>query len=198
MTGPRIEWHAAARPLDSAQESGDQYLVKHFEGGALVAVVDGLGHGPDAAEAARTAIGLLEEHAHESPAKLVRRCHDGLRSTRGAVLSLASFDCGLMTWIGVGNVDGILLRADGGGRAERLLVRSGLLGHQLPLLEPSRVSVGPGDTLILATDGVHSAFDQALERRAPREPSADAILAAYAKASDDALVVVARYVGAAA
>jgi hypothetical protein len=54
-----VEWTVAMRSLGS--ESGDQYLVSRTgDGGVLVAVADGLGHGPEAASAARTAIAVLE------------------------------------------------------------------------------------------------------------------------------------------
>jgi hypothetical protein len=196
VSGALIEWSVAGRSARADGESGDQYLVKNFEGGALVAVVDGLGHGPGAAEAARAAVAVLDAHAGEPPSRLLRRCHETLRGTRGAVLSLAAFNSGTMAWVGVGNVDGVLVRAQpGGGPAERLLVRSGLVGHHLPALEPSRLAVWCGDTLILATDGVDSGFDRAL-RPGRVDATAERILAGYAKATDDALVVVARYVGA--
>jgi negative regulator of sigma-B (phosphoserine phosphatase) len=195
MTPPLIEWSAALRSL--REESGDQYLVRPICDGVLVAVVDGLGHGPEAAMAARMAIAVLDTHADEPVAPLLRRCHERLRPTRGAVLSLASFSArATMTWIGVGNVDGILLRAGQGGNPERLLSRGGLVGHRLPLLESATVSVMQGDTLIFTTDGIRGDFAEGPEWGYLPPPSAERILAEHGKATDDALVVVARYVGA--
>ena len=109
-TPPLVEWTVAIRPLGS--ESGDQYLVSRTgDGGVLVAVADGLGHGPEAASAARTAIGVLEAgHERDLGARFLR-CHERLRDTRGVVLSLGLFATGSLTWLGVGNVDGVLLRS---------------------------------------------------------------------------------------
>ena len=195
MTPPVIEWSAALRSV--REESGDQYLVRAVPDGALVAVVDGLGHGPEAALAARTAIAVLDAHAEEPVTPLLRRCHEELRPTRGAVLSLASFSArqATMTWIGVGNVDGILLRAGQGASLARLLLRGGLVGHQLPSLESATVPLMHGDTLIFTTDGIRGEFAEGFEWGYLPPPSAERILAEHAKTTDDALVVVARYVG---
>jgi len=122
-----------------------------------------------------------------------------LRSTRGVVISLAAFNAvdETMTWVGVGNVEGVLLRADPtvDPGNESLLLRSGVVGSRLPLLHASIVPVMRGDTLIFATDGIRSEFAQRLALGDGPQQLADRILAQYAKGTDDALVLVARYVG---
>jgi hypothetical protein len=193
VSAPRIDWSVALRSL--ADESGDQYLVARAPSAVMVAVVDGLGHGPAAAAAARRAVDLLKANAGAHPVSLLQHCHEALRSTRGAVVSLASFDGGSMTWLGVGNVDGVLVRAAPGAGTERLLVRGGVVGRQLPPLEAAQVAVGPGDVLIFATDGVRSDFAEDVSGRGSPQSTADRILAEYGKPSDDALVMVARYLG---
>src|SRR2546422_8836961 len=89
-----IEWAAAGRALggpSEACESGDIHVAAPFPKGILVGVIDGLGHGPEAAQAARTAARVLTAHAGEPVQALIQRCHGSLRNTRGAVMSLASF-----------------------------------------------------------------------------------------------------------
>jgi serine phosphatase RsbU (regulator of sigma subunit) len=192
-TPPLVEWNVAFRSLGS--ESGDHYLVSQTgDGGVLVAVVDGLGHGPEAASAAKTAIAVLEDGRERELGARFLRCHERLRDTRGVVLSLALFATGSLTWLGVGNVDGVLLRS-GAGAPEQLLVRSGVVGRRLPSLELSRLAVSRGDTLILATDGVDHGFagDPGVTFASP--PTAERILAAHGKETDDALVLVVRYLG---
>lgn len=196
MTRPLIEWTAALRSL--REESGDQYLVRHHPDGVLVAVADGLGHGPEAATAARAAIAVLDANPAEQVDHLLRRCHQELRPTRGAVLSLASFSAteATMTWAGVGSVDGILVRTGVRVSAERLFLRGGVLGHQLPVLDVATVPVSHGDTLIFTTDGIRGEFAEGLRWGYQPPPTAERILADHAKTTDDALVVVIRYVGA--
>ncbi|HDQ73121.1 MAG TPA: stage II sporulation protein E (SpoIIE) [Chloroflexi bacterium] len=196
---PIIEWGVAAQSFDGGADSGDQYLVEVFANGALVVVVDGLGHGPKAAVAGKTAVSILKAYADHPVASLLRRCHEGVRRTRGVVMSLASFDgcSGTMTWLGVGNVKGLLLRKNGGPRhgRERLVLRGGVVGYNLPTPRPSVVSVEPGDTLIFATDGLRSVFAEDLTCGDAPQEMADRILTQYRRGTDDAMVLVARYVG---
>lgn len=204
---PLIEWGVAARAFDGRAESGDQYLVEPYPSGILVVVVDGLGHGHGAAVVAKTAVAALEGHAHEPIIPLLKRCHKALRGSRGVVMSLASFNAlgATMTWLGVGNVIGLLLRADarGGPPHESLLPRGGVVGYRLPMLRPAAIPVMRGDTLIFATDGIRNGFAEELflsEVRGPTtgdapQKTADHILAQHGQGRDDALVLVARYVG---
>ncbi|OLE60399.1 MAG: hypothetical protein AUG10_05965 [Gemmatimonadetes bacterium 13_1_20CM_2_70_10] len=181
------------------RESGDLHLVKSVDGGALVAVVDGLGHGEDAAFASKTAVGTLERYGHEPPLSVLQRCHEALIGTRGVVLSLARFDStrGMMTWLGVGNVEGLLQHADWSERSARatLVTRGGIVGGDLPAVQAAVVPVAPGDTLVFATDGVRHEFPAEISISEPPQRLADQILARFGKGTDDALVLVARYLG---
>jgi len=196
---PLIEWGVAVQPLEGEAESGDQYVVQPFPKGVLVAAVDGLGHGPEAAAAARSAVAILKDYAHEPVISLLRRCHERLIRTRGAVMSLASFNAldNTMTWLGVGNVEGVLLRADAAADPprENVLLRGGVVGCQLPTLHASILPVTRGDVLILATDGIRSGFVEDVTLSDPPQRIAEHILARRATGMDDALVLVARYLG---
>ncbi|HEY6207617.1 MAG TPA: SpoIIE family protein phosphatase [Gemmatimonadales bacterium] len=194
-----IQWGVAMRTLPGERESGDLHVVKSVGPGVLAGVVDGLGHGAEAASAARAAVAVLDQHAHEPLLPLLQRCHRALLGTRGVVLSLALFDgaAGSMTWLGVGNVEGVLLNADAAGRARRttLLTRGGIVGGELPRVRAQVCAVVPGDTVILATDGIKEHFAEELHRDASPQQLADHILSRFGKGTDDALVLVARYVG---
>src|SRR5256885_1631154 len=113
-TAPLLHWGVATLALAGQRESGDLHLVRPLEGGACVAVVDGLGHGEEAAAAAKAAVATVERFAHEPPLSVVQRCHEALIGSRGVVMSIATFDAahGTMTWLGVGNVEGVLQHAD--------------------------------------------------------------------------------------
>jgi hypothetical protein len=192
-----LEWGVAARALPGESESGDLSLVKPVGDSVLVAVVDALGHGNDAAAAARTAASTLDRYAEESLTGLLQRCHGALVGTRGVVLSLASFNPvrATMTWLGVGNVEGVLLTGDPGARPGRtsLVTRPGIVGLEVPSLQPWVVPLSHGDTLIFATDGIRSGFAERLSASDAPQSLANHILARDAKESDDALVLVVRY-----
>jgi negative regulator of sigma-B (phosphoserine phosphatase) len=194
-----IEWAVAALTMPGQPTSGDGHLVKPLDRGVLVAVVDGLGHGPEAAAAAAQAVRTLESHAEQPVVSLVERCHEALRDTRGAVMSLASYSArnDTLAWLGVGNVEGLLLpHLDSSHRSSvSLLLRPGVLGTRLPAVSAAVVPVKPGDILILATDGIRSDFAGGVIPTDPLQKIADRILATYGTTTDDALVLVARYRG---
>ena len=192
-----LQWGVAARALEA--QSGDDSLVQAFAEGILLAVVDGLGHGAEARVAAQTAVATLAEHVGEPLVALVQRCHENLRCTRGAVLSLARLDPRVetLTWLGVGDVDGVLLRSYGWTNREALIPRGGVVGYQLPPLRVAEVPLWVGDTLILSTDGIRSDYAETVSCGDPPQQIADRILAERRRGSDDALVLVARYLGCA-
>jgi negative regulator of sigma-B (phosphoserine phosphatase) len=201
MRSEQIEWGVASTPLKGNTESGDSYLVRHFAGGALAAVIDGLGHGSEAAEAARGAVATLEERPSESVIFLLQQCHQRLQGApRSVVMTLASFNFteNTLACAGVGNVDGVLMRAD--PRAvppqESVLPRRGLVGGRLPPLHGTNHSLKPGDLLVLATDGIRPGFHVDLRPDLAAQAIADTILQQHSLGTDDALVLVVRYLGA--
>jgi serine/threonine protein phosphatase PrpC len=194
-----LDWGVATLTLPGQARSGDRHVVKPFFNGVLVAVVDGLGHGAQAAQAAETAVAALVSKPEDSLISLLRRCHESLRGTRGVVMSIASFN-GLkqkMSWLGVGNVEGILLRADTNANpaTETPILRGGVVGVELPTLQVGIIPVARSDMLILATDGIESGFAHDLPLSLSPQKLADHVLARHQKGTDDALVLVARYMG---
>jgi negative regulator of sigma-B (phosphoserine phosphatase) len=180
-------------------ESGDLHLVASYPGGVLVAGIDGLGHGFEAAEAARAARASLAEDPRSDLSDLFVRTHGRLARTRGAAISLAAVSeaDARLTWLGVGNVEGTLVRAEPAGRprTESILLLGGVVGYQLPRLRPSTSTLDPGDLLVMSTDGVRAGYLDGIDTGAPSQQVANGILAGFAKSNDDALVLVARYTG---
>jgi negative regulator of sigma-B (phosphoserine phosphatase) len=199
LTVDALEWAVAARAYDDAAGSGDGWVVEPIPEGALIAGVDGAGHGAEALEVARIATRLLRAFAPEPPVALVARCHAALRSSRGAALSLASIDSrrNLLTWVGVGNVAGVLVRSMEGRRAvrERLIPGAGIVGRRVPPLTTAVIELRIGDTVVFATDGVQAEFGRGVRAQDPPQQTADRIIARHATGADDALVIVARYLG---
>ena len=125
---------------------------------------------------------------------LLERCHDALRNTRGAVMTVAWFDMegAQLRWTGVGNVEGRLVRA-GGGPSEGAFTRGGVVGYNLPDTRVTSTALEDGDVIVLITDGVESDFAEAIALGGTAQQIADRILASHARDADDALVVVVRY-----
>jgi phosphoserine phosphatase RsbX len=196
---PLIDYGVAKFAPPGQCESGDHHLVCCRQDGILIAAIDGVGHGEEASIAAKAAVSLLKTIPDEPVISLVQECHESLRLTRGVVLSLASIDPahGMLTWLGVGNVRGALMRAGAGkGIVEQeLLLRAGVVGSQLPPLQAAVLPIAQGDTLIFATDGVRSEFVKGLSALERPQRAADRILEQYCRGNDDALVLVARLTG---
>ena len=118
-------------------------------------------------------------------------------------MSLASINWAdnRMTWIGVGDVAGVLVAAARPGGTTNfetaLLTRGGIVGTSDELAaRPWVIPLTAGDTLIFATDGIRPDFtSQGSTGRAPQQ-IADDLLRRFQKGTDDALVLVARYPGA--
>jgi phosphoserine phosphatase RsbX len=194
-----LDYSVAARALGDARESGDLCSVVPVPYGRLVAVTDGLGHGYEAALASRIAIAALEVHCRQPIDWLLAHCHQALLKTRGVAMCLAALDArdATMTWISIGNVEGVLLRIAGNGVRERehVMMRSGVVGHRLPPLRTTTLPLRPGDLLLFATDGVREGFDKDASLDAPPQEIADGVLARYGKDTDDALVLAGRWRG---
>lgn len=197
MIEPTLDWAAAGSPCAGEIESGDAFLVLPFSKGTLVAVVDGLGHGSEAADAARRALAVVAEHPDEGVVALGKRCHLRLRGTRGVAMGLASLDAttGRLAWVGIGDVHGVLVRAEPSAVPIHLLPRPGIVGSTLPAaLEATVVSVEVGDRIVIATDGARMrTSDAAARTREPLDRTAARVLGARDRLDDDALVVVASW-----
>jgi negative regulator of sigma-B (phosphoserine phosphatase) len=193
-----LEWSIASATMPGETESGDRYWAGVVPNGMQFAVMDGLGHGVAAAAASNIAIATLEQHVGDPVIELLHRCHESLRGTRGVAMSIAAFntDDAMITWIGVGNVEGTLLHRNAEMPSDKLLLRNGVVGsNHLPILRAGALMVRPGDVLTMATDGVTAAHPPRVCMDGRIEAMADGILASAYKGTDDALVLVARYRG---
>ena len=194
-----VAWAVAEAPFPNEVESGDRYVVQPSGDGILIAAVDGAGHGVEAAAAAKIATATLEAHANESPIALQLRCHEELKGTRGAVMTIAfiALRDRTLTWSGVGNVEALLFhgRGEQRSRPDRAMLRNGILGYRLPSMRAEVLPLQAFDTLVLVTDGIRPGFDEGLVMGDDLQLIANGILSRHHNRGDDALVVVARYLG---
>ncbi|WP_280273488.1 SpoIIE family protein phosphatase [Nocardia wallacei] len=195
-----VEWAVAGRALPGQKVSGDRSVVLDAGGGAvLFAVLDGLGHGAAAGEAADRAGQVLSENRAEPLDVLMVLCHRAMADTRGAAVSLALFSSeDRLHWLGVGNVESRVVTAGPGKPALRAtaLLTGGIVGYLLPPnLQTQTVAVRPGDLLLMSTDGIVDDFVDAIDlAKSTADITAD-ILGRHAKNTDDALVLAARHRG---
>lgn len=156
-----LVWGGVNVPLDGEEESGDAWAVRARPDGSVWAlVVDGLGHGPQAARAAAVAVREFERADGGDASTFVRRAHEAMNGTRGGVLGLCSLDPagGRLEHIGVGNVAGRIVN---GRKGRGLVSQNGSLGTHLPLPRLHRMSYEwtAGSVLVLSSDGIRSSSD---------------------------------------
>ena len=190
-----LERGVAALAHKGERRSGDVAVFAPSQRGGLVAVIDGLGHGDGAADAAEAAARVLETWVDEPPQRLLERCHEELQHTRGAVMTAAWFDLerSQLSWAGVGNVDARLVRSGPELREEVALVFGGVLGYRMPRVRQVPMPLERGDLLVMITDGIDGAISPALSGGGVAQALASRILDTHGKGNDDALAVVIRY-----
>jgi negative regulator of sigma-B (phosphoserine phosphatase) len=193
----QVEVGVASAPLPGQSTSGDKHLFLPNGNRVLFGVIDGLGHGTEAAHAADLAVQAIKDHAGDSLQGLVQQCHTALYKTRGAAMTLVSLDLrtASLSWLGVGNVEALLIPSEENGRRQVPLLSGGVVGHQLPTLRVTRHELSPDDLILLVTDGIDRNFaERVVEWEGPQQ-IADALLKNCRKGTDDALVLVVRYLG---
>jgi anti-sigma regulatory factor (Ser/Thr protein kinase) len=185
--GPaRVGGILAARPGE--QESGDAWGVIEDAGGLTVAVVDGLGHGPDAAKAAATSLHTITEAGPAGPVALLDQLNRELAGGRGAVAGIARLAGGQLSYGGIGNI-GARLAGHG------LVSSMGALGLGQRLRPQATVTPWRPHSLFAAhSDGIRSSWD--LSRYPGVTRHDPAVMAALiwrdaATRSDDSAVVIA-------
>jgi negative regulator of sigma-B (phosphoserine phosphatase) len=193
----RLEWGVAIRPAVGEYECGDHQVVVSLGSRFLIGVIDALGHGYEASQTGKRAADLIRTHSSQPLPSLMRTCHDALRGSRGAVVSLALVDTveDRLSWLGTGNVAGALFRGVVNQPRDRrwLPLVPGVVGFRLPSLHPSVEKMQLGNALVIATDGISRQFVEDVDPTLDPEQAANVLLEAHAN-GDDALVLVARHV----
>ena len=141
-------------PARYQDQNGDGYLIKRFPPGkVLLAVIDALGHGPEAQAVAEKAREYLEVNYWHPVDKLLAGCHRRLEGGRGAALVLIQLDLvrKTLSYSGVGNVEVRLYRTP----EKRCLVpKPGIVGyHQIPV-KRVEMPLDPGSFILIFSDGI--------------------------------------------
>jgi serine phosphatase RsbU (regulator of sigma subunit) len=199
--GP-IEWAAAARPLSGEEACGDNSVaIDVNRGGALFGVLDGLGHGTEAAKAAASGVDVLRRDPTKQLDVLIQLCHRALGDTRGVAMTLAriDFETDMLSWTGIGNVSANLVAKGPRGVEVRssALLAGGIVGYRIPdTIHTQAISVRPGDLLVIASDGIAEDYLENIDFTASASVIVEQIIHRCGKDTDDALVLTARHRGA--
>lgn len=186
---------AVSVPKPGEQACGDGWCHHDRENGFRLMVVDGLGHGPSAAEAAHAAVRVFVEDEADSPGTVLERMHAALRPTRGAAVSIADVDLvrRRVVFAGIGNVAGVLVAEDGTSR--RMVSHNGTAGHIAKRVQEFVYPFEGRPLVVLCSDGLGTSWSLAsypgLLRRHPTL-IAGVLYRDFNRTRDDVTVLVAR------
>ena len=181
-------------PFPGCSESGDAWSWRTSPDGLAVLVVDGLGHGPEAADAAQAAVDAFQGKPGLSGGLLLEHMDGALRGTRGAAVAIAEIAPGrgeLSFW-GVGNIAGVVLD---GTSSQRLVSINGIVGNRIGKVRQFTYAWTSNSILVLHTDGVRTKWH--LGDYSGLQTKSAAIIAAVLwrdsnRGTDDSTVVAVR------
>lgn len=186
-----LDGAAICLPAREDDVTGDGYSVSGD--GRTVAIIDGLGHGPEAAAATARAIAAFRAHSGLPLPALLTELHEASRGTRGCAALLVRIGPGNAEICGVGNTSGAILAE---GKCQALLGgQPGTLGVRIPSLQTARLRCAPGALLVLHTDGIRTRWPASMDPEQLSQPPAllTALLAAGSRrARDDSTVLTLR------
>jgi anti-sigma regulatory factor (Ser/Thr protein kinase) len=148
----RPDWGAVSVAKPGEDACGDAWSAQDTAAGRTLLVVDGLGHGSEAAQAAMEAVRIFHRNSNRPVPELLDYLHAGLRSTRGAALAVARFDADRrkVIYAGIGNISGVIV-ADGSVR--RMISHNGTAGHHARKIQAFEYPFD-GGLVIMHSDGL--------------------------------------------
>jgi hypothetical protein len=192
---PKLKYKVISEALEGEVECGDQYLVKELTGSQLIAVIDGLGHGIEAAKAANKAIQIIDANANQNIEDIFKICDQELHNMRGAAMTVVKIDANYkLTYMAIGNVMGVCWKMDKDRLTRQsLFLEGGIVGSRFSSFAcEKQILMSQGDTLILATDGIKVGFENEPPSLESLEKIAQRIFTSYRNIKDDGLVLVVK------
>jgi len=189
---PPTETGVISSALPGETVSGDAWLSDSSDGRTVCAIADGLGHGPQAAQASICAIESVRTNGAVPLVEQINLAHGALRATRGAALGVAEIlhGQGVVKFAGIGNIMAVVIRD---GTAHNLVSQNGILGHQIRRVTEFEYSWSESAILIMCSDGISTHWDlKSYEGLMSRDPSliAATLYRDYTRKRDDTTVIV--------
>jgi anti-sigma regulatory factor (Ser/Thr protein kinase) len=146
---------AICLPKLGEEVSGDAWAFHRERERFLITLVDGLGHGIGAAEAAQAAIKAFKASTQRAPLEIMKQMHLALQATRGAVLGVAEIDLPkqVLHFGGVGNIEGGLYTED---NLTRFVSQNGTAGYDIARVKVFDYPIPDDAIMVMTSDGVTS------------------------------------------
>ena len=148
-----VESGVVCLPKIGEEISGDAWATAQNSGRTLLLVADGLGHGPQAAQASQEAVRIFRGNLGKSPKEILEAAHTALRSTRGAALAIAEVDFERLSvrFAGVGNISGTIFASE---KSNSLVSYNGTVGHEVRKIQEFVYQWPKGGLLVMHSDGL--------------------------------------------
>jgi anti-sigma regulatory factor (Ser/Thr protein kinase) len=189
-----LEMGKVLAPFPGETLCGDGIATAQGPQRTVVMVVDGLGHGPHAAEAADEAIAAFHRHSQSAPGEILDNIHHALKKTRGAAAAVAEINpaAGALTYTGVGNIAATLMA---GEKSRSMISHNGIVGHRMPRIQEFKVEWPASGLFIMHSDGLQTRWDLSRYpglRMRKAALIAGVLLRDYRRERDDASVLVVK------
>jgi anti-sigma regulatory factor (Ser/Thr protein kinase) len=145
-------------PIKGEEVCGDGWGAKKTAQSMLLMVVDGLGHGILASEAAREAERVFTSSYDDSPTPILQDSHDALKKTRGAAMAIASLNLEkqLVSFAGIGNIVSSIVRPTA---SRGMASHNGTLGHHLHRIQEFTAPWDADSILVMHSDGLKTGWN---------------------------------------
>jgi serine/threonine protein phosphatase PrpC len=152
------------RPKKGELVSGDDYLIQRLPDKLFLIVIDGLGHGPKAHEAATTIKSVFQEQIAKGNLNLMLMfdlAHKRAASTRGGVVAAALMDAARkrISFLGVGNIS---IKLVGNNGNDSPISTDGIVGYTMERKKFHELPYEKGQVLIMHSDGVSERYGSSL------------------------------------
>jgi anti-sigma regulatory factor (Ser/Thr protein kinase) len=156
--GHGLEFAGVAIPYPGERFCGDSWYCHHVPERTIAMVVDGLGHGAGAAEAADEAIATFRRRVDLGPGEILGYIHDALKKTRGAVAAVVEIRPMERSVVhaGIGNISVVL---NSGGSSRSLVSFNGTLGMTTQRIHEFRAEWNRDSILVMHSDGLQTKWD---------------------------------------
>lgn len=192
-------WGAINLPAPHEVVCGDTWRIELRDNQLAILMVDGLGHGIDAAKVAQEASDIFDRDAFLALPTLFDNIHARLQGTRGGAVAIAQIDlqADQLKFIGVGNIAGSL-RLSTGQAGRGLFSHNGIVGAQIYKAQEFQYPCPTGSLLILHSDGLQSRWSMdnypGLSSKHPGVIAA-VLYRDFCRGRDDVTVAVIRIAG---
>jgi len=179
-----------SRPKIGETENGDAVGIFGNETNRLFAVIDALGHGPEASEVSKRILSMISDMWEKSLEHIMFTCHKKLAGSRGAALFLARFhgaQSGILECTGVGNIECKTISNN-----TTPFSFNGIVGLHARKIHVFRIHYEENETYVFFTDGIHSRIDLKAFSALDVNSAAREILTRHGKDYDDATVLFIR------